>query len=128
MSSNRRYIKKQIGNDEVVFKANETRYRQLTYELTQESVEKEQKKVITEIKPNGVVILYGIFYVRKVNRNKEWIPQFNKEIKKSIEDRCAVAASDASVKDGKMGRCQIIANIKKKELISNELYHKKMGT
>ena len=75
------------------------------YELTQESAEKEWKKVITEMKPNGVVILHGIFHIRTVNRNKEQIPQFNEEIKKSIEDGCAVAVSDASVKDGRMSRC-----------------------
>ena len=68
--------------------------------------------------------MHGIFHVRTVNRNEEWIPQFNKEIKKSIEDGYVVAVSDALVKDGRMGRCWIIANVEKKELISNELYHK----
>ena len=56
------------------------------------------------MKPNSVVILHRIFHVRTKNRNEEWIPQFNEEIKKSIEDGCAVVASDTSVKDKRMGR------------------------
>ena len=123
MSSDSTYIKKRIGNTEVLFKANEIRYGQKTYAITHDSVEIEQKKIIAEMKPNGAVIIQGIFHVRNENRKEEWIPPFNEKIKKSIEGGKAVAVINASVKDGKMGG-QIIVNTERRELVSNKLYHK----
>ena len=68
MSSNSTYIKKRIGNTEVLFKANKIRYGQKMYEIMHDSVETEQKKIIAEMKPNGAVIIYGIFHIRNENR------------------------------------------------------------
>ena len=50
---------------------------------------------------------------------------FNDKIKKSIKERNAVASTDTSVKDRRMGSCWIIANTEEKELVSNRFYHKK---
>ena len=55
------------------------------------------------MKPNGVVITHGIIQVRSEIARNEWVQPFGERIKTSIEERKAVAATDASVKDGKMG-------------------------
>ena len=81
--------------------------------------------ILSEIKSNGVVIIYDIFYARRDNDRKEQANPFNEIIVKSIEEGNAVAATDASVKDGKMGGCWIIVNKENRDLLSNELHHKR---
>ena len=100
------------------------RYGQRIYSITNEIAEIEQKKIIAEMKPNGVIIIYGTFHISNTSMNEEQYPPFNDKVKRNIEEGKAVAAIDASVKNGKMGGSQIMSNVNKRELLSNQLYHK----
>ena len=79
---------------------------------------------IAEIKPNGVVITHGIIQVQTEISSQEWVQPFGEDIAASIEEMKAFAATDASVKDGKMGDCWIIANNVNKDVLSRDLHHK----
>ena len=52
-------------------------------------------------------------------------PPFNQEITEMIVQSRALAASDASVKDGEMGGAWIIKKISREEVLLNRIYHKK---
>ena len=50
---------------------------------------------------------------------------FNQEIIEMVHHSRALAASDTSVKDGEIGRVQMIIKNNGEEVLSNKLYHKK---
>ena len=60
--------------------------------------------------------------IKSVRANN--LPPFNQFIIQMIIESKAMAASDASVKDGEMGGAWIIKNQKGDCLLSNEIYHK----
>ena len=76
------------------------------------------------MKPSGVFINYGTFHVRDEGIKNDWNPVFNESITISIENEMAVAATDASTKDGRMGGSWIIGDKDNRRLLGNKLYHK----
>jgi len=71
------------------------------------------------------LIVYSLFppVIRESSRQDIQNP-FNEEITNMIQRGTAIAASDASVKDGCMGGCWIIANSnRQRTLMTNKLYH-----
>ena len=115
---------KRIDKNAVQFKVNKMRYGQRTYSITHEIVKTEQKKIITEMKPNRAILIYGTFHISNMSMNEEQYLSFNDEVKRNIEEGKAVAVTDASIKNGKMGGSQVMSNMNKIELFSNQLYHK----
>ena len=124
ISDDEKYIK-YLTDTESIYKRKEGRYSQYIYEKVDECIETEWKKMIAEMKPNGEVKIYGILHINARNNQNEWIQGFRDEIVKSIEERRAFAASDASVKNGKMAGCWIIANESEVDLENHEIYHKR---
>ena len=57
------------------------------------------------MKPNRLVIIYRIMRMKTENLQDEQILQFKEDIKRIIEDRNTVTATDALVKDGRISRC-----------------------
>ena len=43
----------------------------MTYKLVNDIMDIEWKKIIVEIKLNGVIIIYGIFHMNDMSRNEE---------------------------------------------------------
>ena len=78
------------------------------------------------MKLNRAMIVYGIFHVN-VRENKPRYYLFNEEITKSIEDRLAVSATEASVKEAHMRGAQIITDVEKNFELRNQLYHKEQN-
>ena len=76
------------------------------------------------MKPNRAMIIYGTFHISNISMNEEWYPLFNDEVKRNIKEGKAVAATNASVKNGQMGESWVMSNMNKRELLSNQLYHK----
>ena len=64
MSSDKKYVKKKEGNEEVLLKATRIMYGQQIYEETNEDIENNWKMIIAEMKPNRAVIMHGTFHVR----------------------------------------------------------------
>ena len=56
---------------------------------------------------------------------QEWVQPFGGDIAVSIAERDACTATDALVKDGKIGGCWIIANNANKDVLSREMHHKR---
>jgi len=59
-----------------------------------------------------------------VRENELMYYPFNEKTTKSIEESLAVAATDASVKEGQMKESWIITDVEKKSILKNQLYHK----
>ena len=55
------------------------------HELANDIVKTEQKKTNTEMKPNEVIIIYGIFYASQILANEDWYPNLSAEIRYHIE-------------------------------------------
>ena len=79
--------------------------------------------MIAEIKPNRGLEVYGVFHVHQEDREIEYHP-FDENMTRDIQEGNAVAATDVSVKDGRMGGRWIISNRRRSGEISGELYHK----
>jgi len=124
MANNGQYFREYQNEEWTYFERDECRYNQYTYKVIQEASGKPWKKVIAEQKPNTAFKVYGIFHVQMENSAIEYFP-FNDEITKSIEQRTAVAATDASVKNDQMSGVWIMADKEKTFQISNEIYHKR---
>ena len=76
------------------------------------------------MKPSGVFITYGMFHVRDEGIQNDWSPVFNETMTTSIENEMAVAVTDVSTKDGRMGGSWIIGDKNNRRLLGNKLYHK----
>ena len=87
-------------------------------------IELKWNKTIAEIRENGVAKVCGVFYVYQEESEIQYF-QFNENITWYIQESKAVAATDASVKNGEMGGRWIISNKQKTMEISGELHHKK---
>lgn len=126
ITRDKKHIKKKIDEEEVVRIVKNIRYGQQTYERTDEQVgERDWKMSIAEIKLNGVATIHGIIQVQTEISTQEWVQPFSEDTAASIEEMKACAATDASVKDGKMGGCWIIGNNVNKDVLSREMCHKR---
>ena len=102
-------IKKETGE---IFYAKETeRYGQQIYAMIDEVANVSWRYSIAEMKENRSLVIHSLFppFLSEPNQQDFQNP-FNEDITESIRRGTAVAASDASVKDGCMGGCWIIAN------------------
>ena len=65
------YIREKRQNEIIYYKKGEMRYGQQTYERIETRIEVEWKKMIAELKQNGVLEVYGVFYCikKRVKRN-----------------------------------------------------------
>ena len=80
--------------------------------------------MIGEIKRNGELIVNSIVRYDNQERLNQYPPPFNQVITQIILESKAIAASDASVKDGEIGGAWIIKNNEGDKLLSNEIHHK----
>ena len=80
--------------------------------------------MIGHISSNRELKCQGV--IRKVLPNSivNYEPQFNEEITQMIMQSRAIAATDASVKEGELGGAWIIMSTQGREVLSNKLYHK----
>ena len=123
-SSDKEHLKEKKENEETCYKKGEIRHSHQTYEKCESVIDVEWKKTIAEIKENGVLEVYGVFYVHQEESEIQYF-QFNENITRCMKESKAVAATDASVKNGEMGGRWIISNKQKTVEISGELCHKK---
>jgi len=123
MSSDGEYIKEKSKNGFNYYGKGETRYGQQTYVKLDLEITSEWKKVIAELKPNGGFEVYGVFYTHHEQSEPQYYP-FDEETTESIQSCEAVAATDASVKDGMMGGRWIMSNTQRTFELSGELFHK----
>ena len=76
------------------------------------------------MKLNRAIIAHNAFYADIVENEQAYYP-FNEDTTKIIQENKAVAATDVSSKEVKIGEAQIITGIKKKFEINNNLNYKK---
>ena len=101
ISSDKEYVKETTKNGVIYHKRGDIRYGQQIYEKIDHEISKEWKKMIAEIKPNGGLEVYGVFHVHQEDREIEYHP-FDENMTRDTQEANAVAATDASVKDGRM--------------------------
>ena len=77
------------------------------------------------MKRNGDLNINGMIRDVRQEIDINQYPLFNQEITESIIQSRAIAASDVSIKDGKMGRAWIVMKNNGQEVLFNRLYHKK---
>jgi len=123
ISPDREYIRD--ASKEVVkyYKRGEIMYGHQVYKEIDDEVSIEWKKMIAELKENGRLEVHGIFYSHQEDSEIQYQP-FDEIMTRSIIEGKAVAATDASVKDGQMGGRWILSNTQQSAKISGELYHK----
>ena len=120
-----KYVKVKEDNEELYFERERESYGHQIYGRRVETPNAEWRQSIAEIKENRSLIIYSLFppVIRESSQQDIQNP-FNEEITNMIQRGTAIAASDASVKDGCMGGCWIIANSgQQKTLMTNKLYH-----
>ena len=101
------------------------RYNQAVYnEILSPIDQVEWNNVIAERKVNGIVIVHSVFPWKVEAMQYQHMQPFNEQITRAIENETAVAASDASTKDGVMSGCWIIIDEQNQNELKKVLYHK----
>ena len=97
MSTDGDYIKKQSKNEIIYYGKGAIRYGQQIYEKIEGEIMKEWKKIIAELKPNGVLEVYGVFHTHQEQRETHYFP-FDERMTESMQRGDAVAVTDEILK------------------------------
>ena len=109
VTEDKNYVK--INNDEIeYYKATEYRYGQVIYEKIDHTEVQGFRMTIAEMKPNKSLVTHCMFPPQWIESNNNIEVPFNYLTTRCIEQRNAVAATDASVKDHCMGGWWILTS------------------
>ena len=93
-----------------------------------EKINEEWTKAIAEIKFNGSMMPHVKIVGVACGTNFNHSQPFNECVKKRIEDKIALAASDAGVKNGEIVGCWIASDANYETNVTNNMCHKNGNT
>ena len=96
----------------------------LAYAETEAEISANWIDVIAGMSKIGRLTVYSHLGWNVQPSQRDYYPAFNDTIVEAIQRGEAYAASDASVKNGRMARVWIIKNLEEEELLKHNIYHK----
>jgi len=128
ISEDEQYLRERINNSFVYFEKEDERYGRSKYKETEECSVQNWRRVIGERESNGFMQIDSIFppeyAITNSTNNVQYEADMPEKIKASIENEKAQAATDASLKLGRMGGHWIVTDEMNEEIIENTIYHK----
>ena len=128
ISPDQKWVKESMDNNVKYYELGERRYGRNCYNQVEEIDNRSWRKCIAEMSPSKQLYLYSMFppkeSLENENESDPLVP-FDSEVTNSIMNKTLYAATDASVKDLKMGGCWIIEDKEKTFRKERIVYHKR---
>ena len=128
ISHDKRYLKEHNNNGPLCYEKEDEQYGRNKYRRILECNTQDWRRVIGNLEVNGFMKIESEFppewALHQNINNEQHGGRMPEKIKESIENETAHAASDASLKCGRMGGHWVITDQKNEEVIENTLYHK----